>query len=642
MIAPYHLALVIGILLAAFVWIFWSVRRHPSLDSGDGLGRVVIPAPVPLRLHRIFWFLGVLTLYAVLIVAVRTGLASVYSSFVLRSAIWVLPSPTVVAPYSNHLETGLRLMITAAIAALGLVLRGTLARKLAVAMHAFLYLGMAALLDCLVVVVSAETRLPIAYVGLEGILLNLLLWSTVMLRVFFTTFYLPRPSQVPVARRVYGPLTAQASLLALAVVALLVLLTAAILKLGNFGHGFYIFLGFMTYALIWTFFILFLRIFNWFHRKPAVGRSTPPIHVIMCAYNESPGILDTLDSIDRAAQQYAGPVYVTLADDGSDDDTAAISKRAMSSFKAANGEIITCAHRGKAAALNAALERVRGDIAVRIDADVVISENAFACLPRWFDDPAVGNVGGSTFPRMGHSWTHRMRLIECLYGYLFVRPGLMAIDALPCVPGTFQAFRVEPVRAVGGMVIGMNGEDADLTMQIGRLGFRAVLDTDIVIHEDVPTDLHGYREQRLRWYRSGAHLFARHGPFQGPSAGPRVWLSTVRAAVFRFMMLVRPIVYLYALVWALVQPSSSRNVWYVFVLFGSAMAPMLICTAYMAVRHGYARYLPWFLLWYPTYVLIRRVVMIESFLTLPTRPVVVPRFNWSARRSVEMGTDAAS
>jgi len=67
MIAPYHLALVAAILLAAFVWIFWSVRRHPSLDGGDGLGLVVIPPPEPVRLHRIFWFLGVLTIYAVIL-----------------------------------------------------------------------------------------------------------------------------------------------------------------------------------------------------------------------------------------------------------------------------------------------------------------------------------------------------------------------------------------------------------------------------------------------------------------------------------------------------------------------------------------------------------------------------------------------
>ncbi len=255
----------------------------------------------------------------------------------------------------------------------------------------------------------------------------------------------------------------------------------------------------------------------------------------------------------------------------------------MDNFAAAKGEIIACAHAGKSAALNAALARVKATIAVRIDADVVISRNAFRCLPRWFRDPTVGDVGGATFPRMARSWLHRMRLIECIFGYLFVRPSLVAIDALPCVPGTFQAFRPVPARAVGGMVMGMNGEDADLTLQLGRLGYRAVLDRDIVIHEDVPTTLSGYREQRTRWYRSGAHLFARHNPLQGTSAGPRVWLSGMRAVIFRFMMLVRPIVYLYAAVLAIEQPTWSRNLWYVFVLFGSAVLP------HAAVHRGRGR-----------------------------------------------------
>lgn len=633
-----HLAAVLLLLLGTLTWIFWSVWRHPPADQGDGLGEVVVNAPRPVRLYRPLGFFAVLVVYALVVVAARTQIAGVYAKAVISLAVWVMPEPTLIAPFSHHLETGLRVMIAAAIVALALVLRASPQRRLAVALHSLIYVGLAVLLDCLVVVTSASTGLPIAYVGIEGIVLNLVLWSTVMLRVFFTTFAVPRPSQVPVAKGVYRLHTLQAALLCLAVLALLGLLTVSILLLGGLGHDLYIYLGFMTYALMWTFFILLLRCFGALQRPEPAGDWAPPIHVIMCAYNESEGIVDTLGSIDAAAQNYRGEVRVTLADDGSEDDTVAKTKRCMSDFLAARGEIIFCPHGGKSSALNLALSRVRGPIAVRIDADVVISPNAFSCLPRWFQDPSVGNVGGSTFPRMGRSWIHRMRLIECLYGYLFVRPGLMVVDAVPCVPGTFQAFRPDPVRAVGGMVRGMNGEDADLTMQIGRLGYRAVLDRDIVIHEDVPTNLRQFREQRLRWYRSGAHLFARHGPFQGRSAGPRVWLTTVRAAVFRFMMLVRPIVYLYAAVWALEQPTGTRNLWYVFVLFGSAVAPMLLCSAVVAVRHGYARYLPWFLLWYPTFVLIRRVVMIESILTLPTRPVQVPwpALSWHRPEGLEV------
>jgi cellulose synthase/poly-beta-1,6-N-acetylglucosamine synthase-like glycosyltransferase len=642
MIWASHAAVVGGLLAVTILWIFWSVRRHPAVDRGDGLGHVLIVPPKAVSLARPMAFFGVMLIYAVIVVAVRGPVATAYSSVVLRLVLWVLPDPTLVAPYASHFESGLRIMISGSIAALALVIPASPGRRGTVGLHALLYLAMAILLDCLVVVASATTRLPIAYVGIEGIVLNLLLWATVMLRVFFTTMALPRPSQVPVFRRVYRTATIHAVLLGLTVVAMLAIATAMVTRLGPSGHDFYVLLGFMTYSVLWALFLLFLRLFGPFHRPPPLGSASPTIHVIMCAYNESPGIVDSLQSIDEAAVQYAGEVWMTLADDGSADDTVAVSRRAMEAFRAAHGETISCAHGGKSAALNAALARVTSPIAVRIDADVLISPNAFSCLPRWFEDPTVGNVGGVTFPRMLGSWIHKMRLIECIYGYLFVRPALMIIDAVPCIPGTFQAFRPDPVRAAGGMVTGMNGEDADLTLQLGRLGYRAVLDRDIVIHEDVPATLKAYREQRDRWYRSGYHLFARHGPFQGRSAGPRVWLSLVRAAMFRFMMLVRPIVYLYAAVWALEQPSATRNIWFVFVLFGCAMTPMLLCTAIAAAVHGYGRYLPWFLLWFPTYVLLRRFIMIESLLTLPTRPVIVPWAAPAGSRDNALQPDAAA
>lgn len=642
MISIPNLATIAGLLLLTMVWIFWSVRRHSVVDRGDGLGRVVITPPKPVRLARTLSFFGVMIMYAVVVVAAIGPILTGYSTVVLRIVLWVLPAPTLVAPYATHFETGLRFMIAGAIVGLALVVPASPARRLSIALHALVYLFTAVLLDCLVVALSASTRLPIAYVGIEGIVLNLVLWSTVMVRVFFTSFALPRPSSVPVRRGVYRGATMLAILVGLAVLGVLFILTLVVVRLGPFGHNLYILLGFMTYALLWSFFLLFLRMFRPFQGRPAETAATPVIHVIMCAYNESPGIVDSLESIDAAAQAYAGEVRFTLADDGSEDDTVAISRHAIQAFKAAKGEIVNCPHTGKSGALNTALARVTGPIAVRIDADVVISVNAFSCLPRWFEDPTVGNVGGVTFPRMSRSWIHKMRLIECLYGYLFVRPALMIIDAVPCIPGTFQAFRPEPVRAVGGMVTGMNGEDADLTLQLGRLGYRAVLDTDIVIHEDVPTTLKGYREQRVRWYRSGWHLFARHGPFKARSAGPRTWLSTTRAAMFRFMMLVRPIVYLYAAVWALEQPSATRNIWFVFVLFGCAVTPMLLTSAIEAVTHGYARYLPWFLLWFPVYMLLRRTIMVESLLTLPTRPVTIPETVRARARFREMQPDAVA
>ena len=215
-----------------------------------------------------------MVIFAVIVVAVRPQIATGYSAAVLRIVLWMVPSPSV-APYANHLESGLRVMIAGAMAVLPLVLPASPGRRLAMALHSVVYLVMAVLLDSLVVTTSAVTRLPIAYVGIEGIVLNMLLWATVMLRVFFTTFVLPRPSQVPVVRSAYRVVTIQAVMVAGAALGVLVLATAVILNLGSLGHSLFLLLGFMTYALVWAVFILLLRIFALLQRPPPLGRRRP-------------------------------------------------------------------------------------------------------------------------------------------------------------------------------------------------------------------------------------------------------------------------------------------------------------------------------------------------------------------------------
>jgi cellulose synthase/poly-beta-1,6-N-acetylglucosamine synthase-like glycosyltransferase len=324
--------------------------------------------------------------------------------------------------------------------------------------------------------------------------------------------------------------------------------------------------------------------------------------------------------------RYGGPVRVILADDGSVDGTPEVAGAVMTRFRGAVGEIVRCPHAGKSAALNVALSRVTASVAVRIDADVVIAQDAFIYLPGWFQDPVVGCVGAAMTPRIGGSWIHRMRLLECLSSFFFARIGLMSVDGISCIPGTFQAIRPEPARSVGGYVIGMNGEDADLTMQLGRLGYRSVIDTRIRAFEDAPSTVRELQEQRTRWYRAGAHVFARQGPFLAGSAGPRVWFNSVRLMALRFLATLRPVLFLYSAVLAFLEPTPFRNIWFVFVLYGSTVVPVILVTVVLAVRYGFARYLPWFALWYPTFVVLRRAFVIQSFLTLPTRPVSLAGF----------------
>lgn len=66
-----------------------------------------------------------------------------------------------------------------------------------------------------------------------------------------------------------------------------------------------------------------------FDRRPPRIRPAayPPVSVLVAAYNEAGGIRDTLRSL--AAQNYPGPFEVLVLNDGSTDDTADITRRAI-------------------------------------------------------------------------------------------------------------------------------------------------------------------------------------------------------------------------------------------------------------------------------------------------------------------------
>ena len=184
---------------------------------------------------------------------------------------------------------------------------------------------------------------------------------------------------------------------------------------------------------------------------------------------------------------------------------------------------------GQAAALNRGIKITSADILIRIDADCVMGEDALVyCMP-WFADPQIGSVGAVEMPRTDTvTWFSRLRTLEALFQFAFARVAENAVDGIVVIPGTFTAFRRAPALTAGGFPIGMNGEDTDLTMHIGRLGYRVVVDPRIISHEDVPRSPGEFVEQRTRWARAGYHTFARHVPTRAGSAGPRVWFWTLR------------------------------------------------------------------------------------------------------------------
>jgi cellulose synthase/poly-beta-1,6-N-acetylglucosamine synthase-like glycosyltransferase len=107
-------------------------------------------------------------------------------------------------------------------------------------------------------------------------------------------------------------------------------------------------------------------------------------------------------------------------------------------------------------------------------------------------------------------WIERMRAIEVHYGAAFKRTSQGAVDAIPVLPGATVAFRRDLLLELNGFSEGMLGEDADITVRMGRLGYRIVSDPTIKVFSEQPQNLSELREQRMRWSCGLFHMMGRN------------------------------------------------------------------------------------------------------------------------------------
>jgi len=73
----------------------------------------------------------------------------------------------------------------------------------------------------------------------------------------------------------------------------------------------------------------------------------------------------------------------------------------------------------------------------------------------------------------------------------------------------FVVYRTEHPIYLGGFVEGMNGEDTDISLRIGELGYHSVVDPKLRYVSEVPASYPHMREQRMRWFRSIYHISSR-------------------------------------------------------------------------------------------------------------------------------------
>lgn len=265
-----------------------------------------------------------------------------------------------------------------------------------------------------------------------------------------------------------------------------------------------------------------------FRRKTAFA---PPVTVIVPAHNEAHVIARTIAAIDASAARYDGDVLVTILNNASTDATIQAATEALASARNLTGHVIDVPTPGKALALNRGIAETATEFVIRIDADTQVQSDTLARAMRHFSRPDVGVVGGMPIAP-GDGPFDRARTLEVLLKHGYYQVAYGAFDGTIGVPGMFAAYRTDLVRAVGGFVQGMNGEDTDVSLRIGELGNRVVSDPSVVYVSEVPKTYRHLREQRMRWFRSVYHVTARNRNYLDS------WELSVRGkVVLPFMLL---------------------------------------------------------------------------------------------------------
>ena len=124
------------------------------------------------------------------------------------------------------------------------------------------------------------------------------------------------------------------------------------------------------------------------------------LDVVIPTYNRSALLRRTLDSLLAADQPASLPFVVTVCDNNSTDDTAAVVAAYQERF---GGQLRYVFERtpGRSSALNTAIAASSGELVAMIDDDEEVDPSWLCCIESAFRDPGTDFIGGTVVPR----WT---------------------------------------------------------------------------------------------------------------------------------------------------------------------------------------------------------------------------------------------
>lgn len=281
------------------------------------------------------------------------------------------------------------------------------------------------------------------------------------------------------------------------------------------------------------------------------SEATPPITLLVPAYNEEATIVESLRSLFTLHY----PDYeIVVVNDGSKDGTL---QRLIEAFELervprvvpnriayqnvrgvyachaiSNLLVVDKENGGKSDALNAAMDLATHPYVCAVDADSLLDSDALLRAIRPFVDApettlAVGGtirVANGCVVRAGQvlevrpptKWVELFQAVEYLRAFLVARMAWTQNKEVTIISGAFGVFRKDVVLELGGYTHGTVGEDMELVVRLhrwsrdGEHGGQIIHVPDAICWTEAPSTLQVLGRQRTRWQRGMCETLWRH------------------------------------------------------------------------------------------------------------------------------------
>jgi cellulose synthase/poly-beta-1,6-N-acetylglucosamine synthase-like glycosyltransferase len=228
----------------------------------------------------------------------------------------------------------------------------------------------------------------------------------------------------------------------------------------------------------------------------------PVVTVQLPVYNEVYVVERLLDAV--MALDYPKELLEVQVLDDSTDETRAVARAAVERYRARGFDVVYVPrdqrHGYKAGALQAGLQRARGEFLLIFDADFVAQPDMLRrCLPH-FSDPKVGMVQ-ARWDHLNRNFSLLTR-IQSIYldgHFVIEHTARNRSGRFFNFNGTAGIWRRRCLEEAGGWQSDTLTEDLDVSYRAQLAGWRFVYLKDVAIPAEVPVDMNGFKTQQHRW-----------------------------------------------------------------------------------------------------------------------------------------------